>query len=315
MNKTLLISPCSYRFGGYFRAENIARRLNGKLLYPKQGNNLLKRVINGVVNSFYVPFYDVIYVFELMPETLLPALLSRLLGKKVILDIADEWLASPTYQQGNLFIKFLIRSLDRSVSFFPQITVTSDYLLKKYGRGTKLINGVDTNEFLPIDRAEARGRLGIGKKEKIVLSFGNTLGKTREWWLNETYRSLQSQDPSIQLIKISGLEAWGLALWLAACDLVLFPTGDNPCERACFPIRVGTALNAERVIATDNSPTEFHNTLRPYNCMLTGSVPWTLAIEIVKFFQDPYPTFRDTLEKNVLKAKKELDWDKLIKTL
>jgi hypothetical protein len=191
------------------------------------------------------------------------------------------------------------------------LTVTSEYLVNKYGRGLKLINGVNKDEFEPLDRTKARLRADIRPNSKIVLSFGNTFGKTRELWLETTKHELKEIDPEIQLVKLTHASTEELRIWLGICDLVLFPTGDNPCERACFPIRVGTTLNAERVIATDLSPTEFHQTLEPYNCMVTGNSPKEIAGNIVRFFNDN--EFRQTLETNVLKAKEDLDWDKLIK--
>lgn len=243
-----------------------------------------------------------------MPETFFPAILSLILGKKVILDVGDEWLTSPTYVNIGKPFKFLIWFIDTQViKLFRHLTVTSDYLLEKYGRGQKVINFVNYDEFKPLKRSYARKILGFKPKDKIVLSFGNTMGATRKWWLDETCKYLDMFG-GIEVIRDQYFNPRDLPLWLGACDLVLFPTGDNRCERACFPIRVGTCLNAERVIATDESPTEFHNTLK--DCLLTGKTPYELAVHVSRFFMDGYKDMRVSLEENVLKAKKELDWDK-----
>jgi hypothetical protein len=268
--------------------------------------------LEGLRNCLEVPFCKTVYVFELVqPETLFPALFGRLLGLRVLVDVGDEWLFSPTYKKASHLTKKLIRFLDTLPRFF-ELTVTSDYLKEKYKKGTKMINGVDTHEFVPLDKSEARGRLGFGKHEKILLSFGNTLGDERIRWLNETYEWVKFYDPEIRLLSLSNVPSHVLALYLGACDLVLFPTGDNPCERACFPIRVGTCLNAERVIATDNSPTEFHKTLKKYECMVTGDTPQDLALNIIKFFRGQYPDYKYYLECNLLHTKKELDWNEII---
>ena len=89
--------------------------------------------------------------------------------------------------------------------------------------------------------------------------------------------------------------------------MVLFPTGGGKNEQGCFPIRVGSILNAERVIVTDDSDTEFHNTLRQYNCMVTGKDTDEIAQNVVRFFSKG--RYREQLERNVRKAKEELRWE------
>ena len=313
----LLISPCHKNFGGWYRANNIATHLtylNHKVtfLYPSSVNNLWKRVLNGLVNCKHLFKYDIIHIFEIVqPETLLPALLARFLGKRVIIDVADEWLFSPTYKNSNFLTKLLIRFIDLFlINLFPLLTVTSDYLVRKYGRGFKLINGVNEDEFELIHRNQARKQLRITYDVKVLLAFGNTWGNQRIKLLKEVYQWVKLYDDSIQLVVGTGWDKKKLSLWLGACDLVLFPTGGEPCEAACFPIRVGSCLNAERVIATDTSYTEFHSILGKYNCLLVGDYPRHLATNIIKFFKDK--SFRKELEENVKVAKKELSWNKLI---
>lgn len=311
--KTILISPCHKCFGGWFRADNIAQRLKGRLLYPPRPERLFKRFLRGIGNAFLTLPYSRVYIFELMPETLFSGLLGLLLRKDIILDVGDEWLASPTYLKANFFKRWCIKTLDHLTPLFPKLTVTSDYLKTKFHKGTKLINGVNRKEHRLYDRIKERKSGMMRLKTKLILSFGNTFGDTRRLWLDKTKFYLKKLDPDIDFIELTGYPLKTVYIWLAICDLVLFPTGDNPCEKACFPIRVGTALNAERVIATDESDTEFHRTLKPYNCMVTGKTPKELALKIDVFFKNR--KYRSLLEKNVLIAKKELDWNKLIKKL
>ncbi len=310
MLKTLLISPCHYRFGGWFRADNIARRLKGRLIYPQRPERLSIRLLRGFLNGFKILRYPRVYIFELMPETLFPGLLGLLLRKDVILDIADEWLYSPTYLRGNLIVRFLVDIIDKwTIKLFPKLTVTSEYLVNKYDRGLKLINGVNRDEFVPVDRKEARRCLGLDKDIPVIVAFGNTFGNQRKLLLDHTSSRLR-EILKVKIFLLQGLSISQLAIYLGASDLVLFPTGDSPCEKACFPIRVGTALNAERVIATDDSDTEFHNTLKKYDCMVLGNSPKELAGAIKRYFTSA--GFRKKLNENVLKAKQELDWDKII---
>ena len=309
-NKILIISPCHYGFGGWFRADNIARELRLLkyrvfFLYPLKAHKLLKRVLNGVINCRYVFGKDIIHIFELVqPECFFPAFLGKILGKKVIVDVGDEWLH--TIYPNRLFYLW-VGLVDKLLRFFP-LTVTSDYLIRKYGKGIKLINGVNYGEFEPVHRNQARKELGINYEAKVLLAFGNTWGNQRTKLLKETYQWVKLYDESIQLYVGMGWNKKKLGLYLSACDLVLFPTGGEPCEQACFPIRVGSCLNAERVIATDTANTEFHSALN--DCLLVGDYPKDIALNIVYFFKDK--SYRKQLEENTKKKKQELGWNKLI---
>jgi hypothetical protein len=309
----LLISPCHKDFGGWYRASNISTHLglNNKFIYnPRHSSNLLYNLLIGIRNCFHVLGADSVYIFECVyPQTLLPCVFTLLLRKKVILDIGDEWLDSPTYNRGNWLVRSIIRFLDTRFSRFFDITVTSDYLLNKYGRGLKVINGVNTDEFTPIPRSIARRILNIPQDAKVVLSLGNTFEGQRDKLIKETWRYFSRLYPQAILIYGLYIGKEELGLYLGACDLVLFPTGGRPNEQACFPIRIGTFLNAERVIATDDSDTEFHRILRPFNCMITGHSPEEIAHNMTRFFTNR------VLETNVVKAKESLDWKNVIKEL
>jgi len=323
--KILLISPCHKDFGGWYRARNISQALtrlnhNVNLIYNKRHyRNLPIRLLIGLKNVLRVVFdnSDVVHVFELVqPETLFPALVSKLFLKKVVVDLGDDWLHSPTFKRSGPLLKFFINILCKHLpKIFDNFTVTSDFLADLYTKKNvlKLINGVNTREFEPLSQTFCRSALKYSQSDKIVLSFGNTYGGDRSRLLLETISELNRLDPSIHIIINRRLNKKELPLFVGACDVILFPTGDNPCERACFPIRVGTYLNGEKVIATDTSPTEFHETLKPYKCLIQSRTPKLLARRIVWFLKDP--KLRNKLEYNVKVAKKDLDWDILIHNL
>ena len=327
--KILLISPCHKNFGGWYRAYNIAQALRKrnhkvKFVYNRRYyGNAIGKILTGIRNAFLVALEnsDVVHVFELVqPESMLAVITAKLLRRKLVLDVGDEWTLSPTSLHSRAPVSYYIRFLDLYfASKFRFLTVTSDYLRNKYvspnenGRTKyilKLINGVNKDEYEPVPKRVARKTLGFSDKDKIILAFGNTYGGQRQELLDETCEFIRLSNPEIQIIKNRYLDERHLPLYVGACDLFLFPTGDSACERACFPIRVGTYLNGERVIATDETPTEFHNTLKPYNCLLTGKNPLDLALNIVCFFYDI--RLREYLEKNTLKAKESLGWNRLI---
>lgn len=313
--KILLISPCHKNFGGWYRTYAIADALVklghmvGFAYSPKYYNSVWGKVFTGLKNCLYVKDYDLVYGFEVVhPETLLPLLYAKLMFRQTVVDVGDEWLDSPTYHNSGWGLRSVIRFLDlRLINLFRKITVTSEYLKKKYKRGLVLINGVNTNEFPVISKDLARKVLGYGEDDKVVLSFGNTYSDSRLKLLGETIKQLPGD---IKVISGVYLNRRQLMFYSSACDLFLFPTDSSPAEKACFPIRIGTYLNAERVIATISNDTQFKKTLKKFDCMVTGKNPKDLADNIVKFFKNTRR--RKELESNILKAKKELDWYKLI---
>lgn len=374
--KILLIQSCYENFGGYYRSMSIARSLvkNGHnidfLISSKKNSLVIKknseidnltifklprlnisqfingRVLRGILASLLIILkrYNIIHIFESVQfETNIPLVLCRILRKKVVLDIGDEWLDSPTYHNSNSLIKSYIRFCDlRLASKFNFLTVTSDYLANKYRRlgaknVLKIINGVDLDQFRPMTRNKARENLGIASEDKIILSFGNTYEGGRAYLLLKTFEHIYNSDKSVKLyfnmdpriflsdaqvndgidekifenITVTGyITKDKLAEYLGACDIVLFLTGSRNAEKACFPIRIGTYLNGERVIAIDRTGNEAYNTLEQYDCLLAGDGPRDIAKKIIDFFNNRQS--RLALENNVIRAKEELAWDNLI---
>ena len=329
--KILLISPCHKNFGGWYRTENIRNALSKlnhtvKFVYNQRyHSNKFIRILIGLRNAWFVALgnYDVVHIFELlMPETLPAVLIGRLLRKRMCVDVGDEWTYSPTYRTSGAITASYIRFFDHlTTRLSPFLTTTSEFLKKKYslqaaGKVDSILvlnNYINCDEYKTVSRKKARGVLHLGRQEKIVLAFGNTYGGKRQFLFDKTVKWVSTMDKSIRFISGIYLDKVKLPLFVGACDLFLFPTGDNPCEEACYPIRVGTYLHGERVIATDESETEFHNSLMPFNCLLTGRRPYLLAKNIVKFFNDR--DYRSILEFNVLLAKKAFNWDRHIRRL
>jgi len=331
--KILLLSPCHPNFGGWYRADSIARELYKRghevtFIHPaSHTKNLFSRLKTGLEYLWHVMRlkYDVVHLFEIVqPENALAGILCLLLRRNVVLDVGDDWdYALTTFPKRHplRFCFFLyLRFFDHLIlRHFVKLTATSTFLLGKYsscrvsGCGVKLINGINFNEFEPFTRSEARKELGIAKDARLMLSFGNTFGGDRQRLLTELVREIKTRDAGIHFLPQRRYEGRQMALWLAATNIILFPTGNGFNEQACFPIRVGTILNAERVIATDTYHTEFHDTLKPYDCMVQGWCMSDLADKVVKFLNNPHA--HKYYEENVRKAKKDLGWNKLIGAL
>lgn len=377
--KLLFIQPCFKDFGGYFRSFTLANALvekghsvdllissrenslrikkyssrKGLTLYELPRLNLHQfingKILRGLLACLFILFkkYDLIHIFEAVQfETNLPLLLCKLLNRKTVLDIDEDWLDSPIYHQSSPLIKKYLRYCDLTLTPKSKyLTVTSDYLVDKFTKlgaphVLKIINGVDHDQFQTISRAKAREHLGISPSAKIILSFGNTYEDERAYLLLKTFEEVYKLDKTVKLyfnfnpehffymdkikntinqkifknIITTGFIKQGmLPYYLGSCDLVLFLMGSSPAEAACFPIRIGSYLNGERVIATNQNQTEAYRTLQKYQCALVGKNPVEIAKKMMQFFRDE--SLRRQLEANVKIAKNKLDINYLINDL
>lgn len=372
-NKVLFIQPCFVNFGGYFRSFSLARFLAKKgfkvdLLISSKENSILIRkeekiknltvfslprlnlhqfingkILRGFLGCFFIVFgkYDIVHIFESVQfETNIPLLFCKLIGKKVVLDIDEEWLDNPIYYLPIPLMKHYIEFCDLKLApRFPHMTVTSDYLVKKFKKlgvknVIKIINGVDFDQFHPMKKSEARKHLKISSQEKILLSFGNTYEGGRAYLLFKTFEEILKKDKSVKLyfnfrpehflsnprvkkeinteifkniVTTGYIKEKMLPYYLGAADLILFLTEKTRLEKACFPIRIGSYLNGERVIAINRTDTEAYNSLTKYNCVVSGDKPAEVAQNVIKFFHDK--SLRKKLEQNALKAKNGLSME------
>jgi len=375
--KILLIQPCFVDFGGYFRSMGMARALAKRgdlvdlLISSKENSLTIKKareiknltvyqlprinfhqfvngkIFRGLLACFFILFknYDLIHVFESNQfESILPLVLCKMTGKKVVLDIDEEWLDSFLCKMNKLMAIY-IRFCDTFLATkFDYLTVTSEHLVKKFRRLEvkhvfKIINGVDLDQFVPMNKNKARKYLSISPQEKIILAMGNTYEGERAFLLFKTFEEILKKDKTVKLyFNLDPQIFWqkekikkninkdifshivhtgfinlktkkGLA-YLGAADLTLFLMGNTPSEKACFPVRIGTYLNGGKVIALNKTNTEAFQTLAKYHCLVSGEGPSEMAQEIVKFFKNEQK--RRQLKKKVLRAKKELSWDNLI---
>lgn len=309
------------------------------------------RLIRGIIGCFFVLFkrYYIIYSFALVQfESNIPFLLARLLGKKTIVDWDDYWtdahILVPIYN--NPLVRGYLRFCEYTLQKLAKnATATSEFLLREYEKigvknTIKIINGIYEEQFVPMGREQARKVLGIPESEKIILTFGNTFFRERAIYLFRVFEKVNQLDDSIFLYfnndpkKVISEQATGetfteamfeniknigyldkgkLSLYLGAADCVLFTMGDSTLEKACFPTRLGTFINGEVPIMTNNTNTEACNILKQHDCAVIGSNLNDLSEKIIKFLNDPFE--QKTMREKMKKAKKELTWDVQIKPL
>jgi glycosyltransferase involved in cell wall biosynthesis len=309
------------------------------------------RVLRGIIGCFFILFkkYDLIHIFVLVQfESNIPFLFAKLLRRKIVIDWDDYWTDAhqlvPLYDNWLIkeYLKFCEYKLQKMVLY---ASATTDFLmneLEKIGvkNRFKIINGVQKDQFVLMDKDEARKKLNLEKNDKIILTFGHTFFKERTIYLFRIFEKIYKLDNTIKLyfnydprkivkeqcpeekfdeeifkniINIGYLDKDKLSLYMGATDLVLFAMGDTTLEKACFPTRIGTYLNGERIIIMNDTDTEACNILRKYDCAIIGKNPLDLAEKTIEFFNNK--TLRDNLEKNVKRAKESLSWDNIVKGL
>ncbi|GEM_PF-1207190 len=291
--------------------------------------------------------YDIIHLFALVQfESNVPLIFfSKFLKKKIILDWDDYWTGIhetiPFYNEKfggiiNKYFKFCEYHLQPLADY---ATATSDFLIEEYRKigitkSMKLLNCVNRDEFQVMDKVEARKILGIPIDVKMLLTFGNTYFKERTIYLFRFFGFILSKDRSVRLYMnhdpkqlineyahgnsfdesifqnittVGYLDKPKLGLYLSAADAVLFMMGETTYEKACFPIRVGSYLNGEGVIITNETDTEAHNTLKKYDCVISDRDIEELAKKTVSFLNSDIEQNR--MKKNVRAAKQELSWE------
>lgn len=310
------------------------------------------RLLRAFLSFYFVVFkkHDLIHTFALVQfESSIPFLVAKLLGKKVVIDWDDYWSGSdeliPMHKKLGVVMKYLRFCEYTLQKYADYATATSDFLMEKLEKlgvqnRLKIVNGVSKEQFEMMERNTARKRLGIGDKDKILLTFGHTFFKERTVYLFRIFEEIFKLDNTVKLyfnydakemikeqapgekfdeamfeniLNVGYLDKEKLSLYMGATDCVLFAMGETECEKACFPTRIGTFLNGERVIATNKTDTEACRTLERYQCALIGDTPAEIAKKVVDFLGDDGQ--RKELEAKARRAKEELSWENLADAL
>ena len=290
--------------------------------------------------------YDIIHAcVPTQLEANLPALGLKLLGKKVVVDWDDYWMGTPIFS-GHPWVKKYIHFCEkRSPKFFENIVVVSDFLENKarqWGakRTLKLINGVNVNQFAVHTREEGINKLNLDKNKKYLLAFGNSYANDRASLLFKTFGRIYKLDPEIRfifnfdpyaiasqqnladkvdmecfknIINVGHIRQKDLGYYLGVCQAILFLQGETEDEIACFPIRIGSYLNGEAPIITNDVDSEAGNTLKKYGCAIIEKDINVLAEKTAEFLVDG--DWQKKIRGNVILAKNELSWDNLIEKL
>lgn len=306
------------------------------------------RILRGLIALFFGLFgkYDIVHAcVPVQLESNIPAFFLKLFGKKVVMDWDDYWEGSTVYGEYTIMKKYVSFCERKAPNFFENMIVVSDFLKnlsEKRGakRVLKLINGVNTEQFNVHSREESRKELKLEKNGKYLLTFGNTYINDRAYLLFKTFEYVYKQDNGVKLlfnfdpikifreqklenridigclkniINVGYINQERLGLYLGAADLTIFLMGDADNERACFPIRVGSYINGEAVVAMNDINSEVGNVLKKAQCAIIEKNITLLAKMMLDYFDNP--ELQKLLKEKTRVAKKNLSWEIIIQNL
>lgn len=306
------------------------------------------RILRGVIALIFgiVKKYDIIHAcVPVQLESNIPAFFLKLIGKKVVMDWDDYWSGSTIYGEYFLMKRYVSFCEKMAPSFFNNMVVVSDFLKKlAVSRGAKnvlkLINGVNEEQFTAHEKIESRRKLNFDLKGKYLLTFGNTYINDRAYLLFKTFEYIYKQDKKVKLlinfnadevVKAQNLQGRidleclqnvinigypvqeDLGYYLGSADLAIFLMGDAENERACFPIRIGSYLNGESVIAINDINSEVGNVLKAAGCAIMDRDIEILAKKIIEYLDDK--ELQKILKEKTKAAKRALSWETIIEDL
>lgn len=368
----LFLEPCPVNFGGYFRANNLCRYL------AKAGNKvdllitsnkkfslkIIKRTISPGYTIYELPrffvnqylqgrllraiisivfalkkHYDLYHVAMLVePETNIPALFLRLIGKKNIVMDWDEIYLNGFSDTNPILHRYISFCEHYFPKIFPNFTVTSELLLKMAKqRGAKnvvkIINGVDDGQIKIKEHYYSLKKVRLDSSYRYLLFIGNSILGKRLLYLFNYLEQIVKLDNKIKLlvnfdyvkalkeagyykkysaslfdhvVNLGYIDQGDLPFYFAAASATLFFSEKNQIEQANFPIRIGTYLASESLIVTNDINSEASNTLKEYRCAVINKDLERLPQLTLDVINKP-----DMIKKylvNIKKAKKELSY-------
>lgn len=305
------------------------------------------RILRGIIATFFGIFkkYDIIHAA--MPvefESNIPALILKIFGKKIVMDWDDRF-ENGVFSKNrilHMYMRLCEHGMPKVIKNYCVANTILGNLAREYGANNILsvINGVNTDQVKVLDKTESRKKLKLDCKTKYLLTFGNTFSEERIFLLFRTLNYIFDLDENIKIvctldpkkimenkkikkffnqkylnrfINVNYIQPNDLGLYLSACDASVFIAGDDPKEKVCFPIRIGTYLCGESIIVMNDVGSEVNKILDKYKSVVVDKDLKKLAIKTVKMLYSP--TIQSDLRRRVKLAKKELSYDNLVTDL
>lgn len=226
--------------------------------------------------------FDIVHYFSVgSPTTALPVFLSKALrirNSKIFIDW-DDWWGRGGLTKGRRAAESMATLLEEKVPFLSDgVTVVSEALKQRaLSLGVscnvyKVPNGANIDFIKPLDKYNARLKLGLPLEKKILCCIG-LYDATFDLTIR-AFKEINKSVPNVLLTIVGSFKAKYLKVidnlnltknviytgvqpydrvpfYLGASDILLFPMANNIVERARWPIRMGDYLAAARpIVAT-----------------------------------------------------------------
>lgn len=118
-------------------------------------------------------------------------------------------------------------SFERTLSHFVSkrvdlnVAVSREVLGKLKGRCCVIPCGVDTGRFFPVDRSEARARLGLPQDAKLVLFAAAMRPEKRFDLVKEAFEIVKGQREDAELVVVTNQPPEVVPLYMSACDVLV----------------------------------------------------------------------------------------------
>lgn len=153
--------------------------------------------------------------------------LSRSGAPLVISFMGSDLLGEPRNTEGDLtwFSKLMVRANILLASLAQQVIVKSRQLAEVIAPTTATLipNGIDTESFRPIDRAQARSQVRLPRQGRLVLFPGNPHNPRKNYPLASAAVEAASNQlgQAIELVRLWGVSPDRVADYMNACDVML----------------------------------------------------------------------------------------------
>jgi teichuronic acid biosynthesis glycosyltransferase TuaC len=234
--------------------------LNGryrKLIYPRGVFQLRKRIADGSIDLVHAHYG-------------LVGMVARIQWKVpvVVTYHGDDVLGTVNRRGEKTKVSRVIAAMGRTLGqFVNAVIVQSKQMADQFHRSKVYIipHEVDFDVFRPEERDRARARLGLDPRKKYLLFASNPRIPVKRFPLaDQLAQVLRKEDPSVELLVVYQEPQPRLALYMSACDALVFPSYQEGSPNI---VKQAMACNLP-IVATDVGDVRdvIGNTERCYVC-------------------------------------------------
>jgi teichuronic acid biosynthesis glycosyltransferase TuaC len=176
----------------YFLVPKISMLVHGLAMF--RGSKDLVRELHGERN------FDCIDAHYVYPDGFAAVLLGRSLGIPVIVSARGTDISLfPTFRTIRPMIRWTLQNAAGTVGVSNALKDMMLELGAPADRASAIGNGVDTERFQPVDRRDARRKLGMPEDGEIIVSVGNLVPVKGHQFLIPAIAQLVARHPKIRL--------------------------------------------------------------------------------------------------------------------